>query len=202
MGILHSMGRWLARCLGADKTPALPTSSPPPASSLPLPVAEPAQLAPAQSGPYDENLLERARTQWQFGDWESLSQIRRETLQHHPDRARIALLAASGHQQQGNLAATRELATLAREWGCNPKLISRILISGVHNTLGRAAAISGQMPRALRHTEAALATGAPGNNLQLLGHARLNQQLSQLGLAALPAASSSLPITHLQPTNG
>ena len=26
--------------------------------------------------PYDENLLERSRTQWQFGDWQSLAEIR------------------------------------------------------------------------------------------------------------------------------
>jgi hypothetical protein len=25
--------------------------------------------------PYDENLLERARTQWQFGDWQSLASL-------------------------------------------------------------------------------------------------------------------------------
>lgn len=28
--------------------------------------------------PYDENLLERSRTQWQFGDWESLTTINRD----------------------------------------------------------------------------------------------------------------------------
>ena len=39
------------------------------------------QAAVASKGgefvPYDENLLERARTQWQFGDWESLARIDR-----------------------------------------------------------------------------------------------------------------------------
>ena len=29
---------------------------------------------------FDENLLERTRTQWQFGDWESLSSISKESL--------------------------------------------------------------------------------------------------------------------------
>ncbi len=43
--------------------------------------------------PYDENLLERARTQWQFGDWASLMKLERDTLQHHPDRAKLALLS-------------------------------------------------------------------------------------------------------------
>ena len=29
--------------------------------------------------PYDENLLERSRTQWQIGDWESLAKLERDT---------------------------------------------------------------------------------------------------------------------------
>jgi hypothetical protein len=37
--------------------------------------------------PYDERLLERSRTQWQFGDWDSLVKLDRETLQHHPPTA-------------------------------------------------------------------------------------------------------------------
>lgn len=57
--------------------------------------------------PYDENLLERARTQWQFGDWESLAKLNRDTLQHHPDRAKLALLAA-GHLQTDNPDAARQ----------------------------------------------------------------------------------------------
>lgn len=46
--------------------------------------------------PYDEPLLERARTRWQFGDWNSLGQLDRNTLQHHPNRTKLALLAAAG----------------------------------------------------------------------------------------------------------
>ena len=29
--------------------------------------------------PYDENLLERASIQWQFGDWQSLTKMNRDT---------------------------------------------------------------------------------------------------------------------------
>ena len=46
--------------------------------------------------PYDENLLERSRTQWQFGDRASLAALDQTTLQHHPDRAKLTLLAAAG----------------------------------------------------------------------------------------------------------
>jgi hypothetical protein len=112
--------------------------------------------------PYDENLLERARTQWQFGDWESLAKLDRETLQHHPDRAKLALLAAAGQFQQGDARLGRTFVRLAQDWGCSRKLISQIIIAGTHNSLGRAAALLGQEARALAHFNDAIAIGTPG----------------------------------------
>ena len=132
--------------------------------------------------PYDENLLERSRTQWQFGDWESLSKLERDTLQHHPDRAKLALMAAAGHLQQGSRETARQFTRLAQEWGCSKKLISQILISGVHNSLGRAAAVSGQTQRALQHFQWSIKAGAAHSEVRLLAQARVNHQLSQLGL--------------------
>lgn len=139
--------------------------------------------------PYDENLLERARTQWQFGDWESLMMLERDTLQHHPDRAKLALLAAAGHLQQGDTQVARQFTQLAKDWGCSKKLISQILIAGVHNSLGRAAAVNGEGQRALQHFESAIAAGVPAGEIRLLTQARLGEQLAQLclprGLASL-----------------
>ncbi len=133
--------------------------------------------------PYDENLLEHARTQWQFGDWDSLIKIERETLQHHPDRAKLALLAAAGHLQQGDNNTARQFTRLALDWGCSKKLVSQILIAGVHNSLGRAAAINGEGQRALQHFESAIAAGSPAGEVRLLTKARLGEQLAQLGLS-------------------
>ena len=130
--------------------------------------------------PCDETLLECARTQWQFGDWDSLAQISRETLQHHPERARLALLAAAGHLQSGSLTEARTLVRLAREWGCSQNLISRILVAGVYNSLGRAAAIAGYRDQALDHFENSLTIGTPGAEGRLLTQARAAQQLFQL----------------------
>ena len=132
--------------------------------------------------PYDENLLEHSRTQWQFGDWESLAKLERDTLQHHPDRAKLALLAAAGHLQQGDSQAARQFTRLAQDWGCSKKLISQILISGVHNSLGRAAAVSGQAQRALQHFQSSIQAGAANSEVRLLTEARVNRQLSQLCL--------------------
>ncbi|GAB6059391.1 hypothetical protein JCM31598_25080 [Desulfonatronum parangueonense] len=136
----------------------------------------------AQPVPYDENLLERSRTQWQFGDWESLVKLERDALQHHPDRAKLALLAAAGHAQKGNLDQARSFTRLAKDWGCGKQLISQVLIAGVHNSLGRAAALGGQQPRAQMHFESAIQTGTPGGDSRLLTQARIRQQLDQLGL--------------------
>jgi 2-polyprenyl-3-methyl-5-hydroxy-6-metoxy-1,4-benzoquinol methylase len=138
--------------------------------------------------PYDENLLECARTQWQFGDWESLIKIERETLQHHPDRAKLALLAAAGHLQQGDNNTARQFTRLAQDWGCSKKMISQILIAGVHNSLGRAAAIIQQPQLAIKHFESSIATGMPSADMRLFGQTRNIRETAKLGL--LPQAAT------------
>jgi tetratricopeptide (TPR) repeat protein len=146
--------------------------------------------------PYDENLLDRARTQWQFGDWQSLAQLDRVTLQHHPDRAKLALLAAAGRLQTGNNAEARQFIRLATDWGISKKLISQILIAGVHNSLGRVAAIGNQPHRALQHFENAITIGTPGSDAKLLTQARSGYQLSQIGIETLE--NGQLRFSHLK----
>ena len=130
--------------------------------------------------PYDENLLECSRTQWQFGDWESLAQLERATLQHHPDRAKLALLAGAGHLQLGNMPAARQFIRVAQDWGCSKKMINQVLIAGVHNTLGKAAAMAGQEQRALAHFEDGVRIANSGGDVRLLTQARVRQQLGEL----------------------
>lgn len=134
-----------------------------------------------QLASYDENLLERSRTQWQFGDWMNLAKLGRETLHDHPERAKLALLVAAAHQQVGNSVAARQFARLSIDWGCSKKLASQILISGVHNTLGRASVISGRDQRAIEHFNRSVSIANPGGDLNLILRARINKQLAQLG---------------------
>lgn len=138
-------------------------------------------LIPDQWVAFDENLLERARTQWQFGDWESLTSISRESLQHHPDRAKLAALVAAGHAQCGSSENLQQFIRLAKDWGCSRRLISQVLISGVHNSLGRAAVAAGQAERARLFFEQAITTGMPGADIRLLSEARTRQQRKLLG---------------------
>ncbi|MEI6029006.1 MAG: glycosyltransferase family 4 protein [Betaproteobacteria bacterium] len=135
---------------------------------------------PTPAVPYDEALLERARTQWQFGDWPTLAALTRDTLQHHPERAKLALLAAAGHQQMGDTAAARQFTRLAQDWGCSKKLVAQVLIAGAHNTLARVAAAAGQVPRALKHFHDSIAIGTPNTDLALATQARVGHEWQSL----------------------
>lgn len=137
-----------------------------------------------------ESLLGRSYTQWQFGDWSSLAALSGDVLHHHPDRAELALLAIAGHLALGNQAEVREYTRLAMEWGCTKTLVSQILIAGVYNTLGRAAAISGEDEHALGHFENAIKVGSPGSDAQLLARARAGEQLIQLGMSELAGVAA------------
>ncbi|MHC1791167.1 FkbM family methyltransferase [Solidesulfovibrio sp.] len=176
------LSRLLGRLDGwakAGAAPALPAPGNAAVPAVPVPRSE--------AAPYDDALLERARNQWQFGDWDDLVKLGRENLEHHPQRAKLALLAAAGHLQLGNAAAARELVRLAREWKADKRLISQILAAGVHNTLGRAAAAIGQEQRARLHFDASIATAMPQADVRLLGQTRTVRETARLGL--LPQAA-------------
>jgi len=130
---------------------------------------------------HDGGLLERARTQWQFGDWQSLAQINRDTLEHHPDCAKLALLAAAGRLQTGDDRGARQFVRLAQDWGVNRGLLCRILAAGVHNNLGCVAAITAQNQRMYEHFKSAITLGMPGGDSRLLTQARVSEQLRQIG---------------------
>lgn len=183
--MLKALRKLIDRWLGPAPAPA---AAQPDLATLPLQEPdshlEPSPAAAPHPAPYDEHLFERSRTQWQFGDWDSLARLAPDTLAHHPDRAKLALLAATAHGQLGNTAQCRQLARQALDWGCPKKLVSQVLIAGVHNVLGRATALGNQPQRALRHFEAALATGTPGADLRLLVPTLARHEIQQLGLQA------------------
>ena len=134
------------------------------------------------AAPYDENLLASARLDWQHGDWESLATLDHDALQAHPDRAKLALIVAAALIQTDRIDAAKRYIGLARDWGGSKKDIVRILVAGVHNTLGRAAILGGQTSRAVRHFERSITVATPGAESRRLVGARINQQLAQLGL--------------------
>ena len=100
--------------------------------------------------PYNTQALPAAREQWQRGDWASLASLTLDELQDHPDRAKLALLAAAGHMQLGRNDQGANYLRQAKAWGCNPQLIRKVVIAGVHTSLGNAAAIA-EMPEFAAH---------------------------------------------------
>jgi hypothetical protein len=173
MSLLQKLKSWLGRQLTPLERPVVDTQTAGPASLV--------DQQAAQVVPYDEALLDRARTQWQFGDWESLAAITQEYIQHHPDRAKLALMAAAGQQQLGRAEEAKTLTRQALDWGCSPRLVRQILISGMHNSLARANAILGHEQEAMTHFEAAIDAGTP-NADRLVKAARATFQLNQVGV--------------------
>lgn len=114
-------------------------SSPPVATSYHAPTTEQTEL------------FDRSRMQWQFGDWESMADISWQTIEQHPQRAQLALLTSTAHQQLGHAETARCHAIHALEWGCDKHQAAQILISCAHNTLARAAALRHEESRALDH---------------------------------------------------
>lgn len=129
----------------------------------------------------DQYLLERSNAQWDLGDWDSLANIDDKAIQLHPDRSILALLAASGHQQLGDMDAMHKFIQLAQDWGCCKTRLIEVLISGVYNTLGKAAALSGQQQKANKYFETAVVIGNSDDDVCLLKHARVRSQIEALG---------------------
>jgi predicted O-methyltransferase YrrM len=132
----------------------------------------------------DAGLLERARTQWQFGDWESLAAISDVSFPSHPERVRLALMVGTAHAQLGAGATAKRLFSMAKEWGCSSRLLGQVLVSGVHNSLGRAAALAGDDKRALGHFERSIQSAMPSCDVALVSAARRDMQRHQLSIGS------------------
>jgi len=128
--------------------------------------------------------LAQATTQWFFGEWGALAKVGPKTLYEHAERDRLALLVGAAHAQLGSFDEARQHVHLALKWGCPPRFVAEVLIAGVHNSLGRAASVTGQRARAQKHFESAVMIDALGGEGKLVTQARAGHQLAQLGLGA------------------
>lgn len=140
-------------------------------------ISEPSE---AHSLLYDETLLERTRTNWHQGEWESLVRIDMSSIEHHPDRAKLSLAVASAWLQQGDTASAKRFLRCAMNWGCDKKLIAQTLSACVDGTLGRAAALAGDQVRMEQHFSQAIA--GSGNEIERASLGRRHVELQRLGL--------------------
>lgn len=167
---LHTLlNRLLSRSTQAEA--ATSPQSPQTESEL-IHADDPAHPKPVEGSahlvPYDENLLERTRTQWRQGDWGNIVHLDMNAIEHHPERAKLGLIVASAWLQQGDDAAARHYLRHALDWGCDKKLAAQLLVAGVHNSLGRAAAINGEEARMDHHFRGAVAgSGAQTDRISL-----------------------------------
>lgn len=126
-----------------------------------------------------------ARGSWVAGNWDALLRIDAASIEEHPQRDRVALLVACAHLQQGSAAQADQYARKALQWGCDPRLAARLMLSGLHNTLGRIEALRSNEERAVHHFETAL--GLTGDrDSKTAAHGRAVREMARLGL--LPQA--------------
>lgn len=130
--------------------------------------------------PFDRHLYQRAHEQWLFGDWESLIKLNQQALETHPERAKLALLVAAAHQQVGTPEQVRIFACLAKEWGCDRKLMSRVLIAGACETLSLASAVKGDLKRAERLIQQSAKLVLPGASSQFVAPIKKLQQSEKI----------------------
>lgn len=194
--VSQTMTRWLSVSrLRRSGSPTLDESTHPSAESPAIAdfqsiadrPANAALQAPAAVMPFYAELLTRTRTEWQFGEWNRLAELDYLEIRHHPEREKLALLAAAGHQQLGDVPKTLEWVRHAQEWGASKALISKMLISGVQASLGRAWAAKGDETRSLRHFGDAMSLVQPGSAQPFVVEARAARESTRLGL--LPQAA-------------
>lgn len=138
-------------------------------------------------------ILEWVENQWSWGDWQSLNRLSLDLFQNHPQRAKLALLAAASQFQTGNKDEARQLVRLAQAWGAGRELIGQILTASVHESLGRAAAFDNQPERALQHFQRALARSV--TDATLLARLRMQCLFSSNTLASSVQVANQSAVT-------
>lgn len=141
--------------------------------------------APAATVFHQDLLLEPSRTKWQYGEWQALTALDPAEIQHDQERGKLMLLVAAAHSHFGNGKEAMAAAQQAVAWGCDRRLLARVLISAVSNSLGRVAA-SLDDPSAAEHFQEAIRLVEPKADVRLLGRTRQIRETARLGL--LPEA--------------
>jgi FkbM family methyltransferase len=172
----------------SSASPAPQPSAPMPHSVVPRPASAPAlhsdapvyevRATPPRIFDASDDLLSRARMQWQFGEWPSLLHLDLLAIEHHPARAELALLSGCAALQMGQPDTARRYLTAAEAWDCHPALMARLLLAGVANSLARYHALKGNSETS--ETYFLEAASALGGDPRLAARARQQQELPQL----------------------
>lgn len=185
-GVVMAMNKKRKSNRAKGRTMALNASRQSIAPSTDLPQSLSQEAAPAalvgEHLPSDNQLLDRTRMQWQLGAWQALAGLDAATFEHHREHAQLYLFKGVAQAQQGDLDGAKTSILQAVESGVNRRLLAQALISGVYNTLGRAAALSGRTERAAHDFHQAINIAAPGCASQASVELRLRQEAESLDL--------------------
>lgn len=130
-------------------------------------------------------VLDKAISQWQLGDWESLVKLDYELVKHHEERKSLALLISSAIFQVGDMSAAKRWLSYAQNWGANKVDVARILAAGVYSHLAQANMLLELHSNCNDLTQASLEIGGSNGDIGLLVKARTALQLSKLREQAL-----------------
>lgn len=131
---------------------------------------------------YDASALTQAKSKWMFGQWQELAGISIQDYVQHPEREKIALLIAAAHQQLDQLEESKKLILLARTWGCDNSLISKVLISGINNSLGKVKALNNDNESAKAYFDNAVTLLLGKSEAKAIRQSRSITEMSNLGL--------------------
>ncbi|QLE96771.1 hypothetical protein [Neptunomonas phycophila] len=82
-----------------------------------------------------------AKKYWYFGEWQALIEMDIEAFDSKCEVAELYAMKASAYQQLDDLVESKKYYILASELGCSNELISKLLIAGIHNSLGKISAL-------------------------------------------------------------
>nr|WP_297351266.1 BNR-4 repeat-containing protein [uncultured Caldimonas sp.] len=119
---------------------------------------------------------------WRLGNWTQLCETVERIAPTHQAFPFAALLSAAGCLQLGRTDEARRHIEQARHAGVSEELVRRVLVSGVHNSLARAAALLGDGRNAVEHARHSVQLLAPEGERVQLTEARLRNQLEELQL--------------------
>lgn len=90
---------------------------------------------------------ELALREWNQGDKHALANITVDDLSEHPARARLALAFGTANQHIGNSEKARLFISVAKQWGCDRKLIAYHLVTDARRSVDRALELLASRPK-------------------------------------------------------
>lgn len=154
------------------------------------PKAPAAKPVPDKADPAEGERLATARADWESGNWQALAALAAGDLSKEAGRDRLALFAAAGLAQTGDMPGARKSLAQALDWGCPRRAAARLMVSGAFSTLGRVARLIDNSNAARGFFEEAMRTANPGQPPGPLAEIRALRETARLGL--LPEAAKGL----------